>query len=149
MENEQATQPQKLEIEKSFKEKLKLYLFIVRPDNILPHPNERLAGIIGYRIEDAIVRAKQDHAKPGMGIIYTGDFIYIKDLIKLVGKEATTIQKEPILEKEPFLKEFIPVTNREQFIWNLNLLNDYYIENEEDRENVKKAIKNLNEPAKR
>jgi len=137
MTNQPTTKPAKYELEKEFKERLKLYLMSIRPFNSPVIPNEKLIGIVGYRENDAMTKARTTYNVPGFKILHNaGDNIPIEDLMRRIKLEGVVIAEAPT---ETVIN--LPVKpTKEQFVNNLKLFCDEMVTSDTNRKAVKKAI---------
>lgn len=137
-------QTQQLKIEKDIKEKLKLYLLILRDRQFSPFPGERLKGILAYRAEDALQEVKEKYSKPNLGFFYTGDYILPEELLRRietkgivisVPKEKPTIEPKPILPPQTLGVEGLKA--------GLLMAADNYLDEEQDRIDLKRLINKI------
>ncbi len=137
---EPTTKQTKYDLEKDFKEKLRLFLMSVRPILSPPIAVEKLVGIVGYRERDAMMKAQKEYATPGLKIAYNaGDSILIEDLMRTIKLEGVTIAESPV---ETTINMPIKPT-KEQFVNNLKLFADDFVDDEEDRKVLKKIINKI------
>lgn len=140
---EQQIEPKKLEIEKDFKEKLKLYFIIIRPGIYPPIPNEHVKGILAYRTEDALARAKQDEEQPGLAFIYTGNYIYVDELLKRIKTEGVTIISTPKKTVPQAIMYPPSKIGLEGFKVGLKMAAEEYLEDEKDKKKAKELINKI------
>jgi len=129
------TQPTKYDLEKHFKEKLKLFLMSIRPLNAPIIQNEKLTGIVGYRENDAMNKARTIYNVPGFKILHNaGDNIPIEELLRRIKVEGVTIA-------EPQTIVNLPVKpSKEQFVNNLKLFADEMVTSDTDKKVLKRII---------
>lgn len=139
--------PNKYNIEKDFKEKLKIFFMIVRPAMHPPIQGEKVIGVVAYRPEDAMRKAKDEHdAQQGLTIISYGDNVSIVELLSRINVEGVTVAA-PIAEVPQMPKfEKAPVMGIEGLKSGLlYILNEKTIEGieEKDQEDLKRIIGNI------
>ena len=138
--------PIKYEIEKEFKEKLKIYFLIVRPANISPIQNERAIGVVAYKTDEAIKKAQQNWSAPGMVIISHGDYVLMDEILSKVNVEGLTIIEAPQIRDEIQPGQIIqPRMGIQGFKEGLLLAMNEYVKEEEDKKSLKRIIENIDE----
>jgi hypothetical protein len=132
----------KYNIQKDFKEELKVFLFVVRPSNCVVNP-EKLVGVLGYRSEDVIKTAGQQFCPPGSGLVAFshGDYIPVSKILEAV-KGKTSFEKINI---KPVVQPIIspPKYSKEQFISGLLLVCDDFVKNKNDKKEIKRIISGI------
>ena len=131
-------QDKKLKLNRRVEQDLKLWFFIVHPDK--PYiKNEAILTVVGYDLESANVKARQD-AK-GMPLTYTGQNAIIKDLISQLhlGESAIISVEEPEQVKLPPKEKF----GKEQFKSGLLMALKEFIKDKKDKEILSKIIEKL------
>ena len=141
-------QESKFDLEKDFKEKLKLFLFLAKNDPQPPPREYKIVGILDYRSQDALPKAAQQ-SKNGF-VYYGGDYISIDHLLSKIASsdfsDILKIEKDISItggvEETPSEKLFSAETllGIDQFKHSLELVLDAYIKDEKDREELRKII---------
>lgn len=133
------TKQKRYDLEKTFKEKLKLFFMIVRPGNIPAIPKERAIGVIAYRPEEAIKKGTEDFApdKSGLVAIWKGDYVEMEELMKGAGmmKQEVSSQPQPKPTRKPMGKD--------KFKWSLQLAKDEYLTSQKDKKDLERIIKKI------
>ena len=142
MTEELKIEPEKFKLKKDFEEKLKIYFLFVKDDQAMPH-GQIIGAIVAYRPEDALTKARQDY--PNKNIFWQGQFVTIEDLLKMLYSEEgiITIKIEPkeiSFQKERILPQKL---NKEQFVQGLQLATDEFVKDENDKKNIKEALKKI------
>ena len=135
-------QQKKYEIKKTFNEALKIYFLIVRPAIIPPIMNERAIGVVAYKVEDAVEKAREDYATPGMTAISHNDYISVEDMLKKINVEGITIVSAPQSPRD-VKPEKKPTIGLEGLKAGLLLAMEEYVKNKEDQEHLKRIVSNL------
>lgn len=125
--------------EMTFKEKLKIYLFLITPPEIDIPPNIQLDGVLAYRIEEASQKIKP--TKPtGFRITYTGNYLYVDKILERVGGLKTGQFPQIVLKTSKGIGDFKA---------GLLLMAEEYIKDEKDREDLKRIIEKIDEDSKK
>lgn len=133
MENNLSTTSIPLALEREAKEKLKLFLMLIKKDNLMP-VGETIGVVIAYNSPEAISRAKQDY--PGMYIFYQeGNYLLVEELMKIIQLEEMKLSVAPI-EVE------LPKMSKESFVASLKLVADDFL-NPKDSTTLKKIIEKI------
>jgi len=132
---------QKLFISRSAEERLKIFYIITRPITTPQIMGEKVHGVLCYRPEDAMETIKRSETLPNRSIVWTGHYDFVDEIIgKVKGKvPGGVVVKKPSVPKE---KNDLPT--KQQFLWNLQLVNDEMtkgILKKEDKESLKRIIK--------
>jgi len=138
---------QKFKIEKDIKEKLKLYLLILRERQFPPIPGERLTGVLSYRVEDALLEVKERCGKSNTAIIYTGDYILLEELFKKIETKGVVISAP---EEKPKVESMI-VSEKlgiKGFKASLMMVMSEYIKDEQDKKDLERILNKINEKEK-
>lgn len=134
------TQINKLEMTKKFDEKLKLFLFDIRPKAFPVVPEEKMMGIIDYRADEAVEKLKRTVPLiPGFAGFHTGDFILIEDILKEVA-DYTPVQRTELIIKEEPIRE---INDIEKFKNCLLLAAEKFVGDDRDREVLKVIISKI------
>jgi len=132
----------KLELKKEASLDLLVYFFIShRPEITLK--DEKCIVIMAYDLETAMIRAGIETQKTGienLKIFYTGQKVNISDLISKLHLEGivapqSTEEKLPEIPKEEMTKQ--------QFIYNILLAADQFIQDPEKRKQLKDLLKEI------
>ena len=132
------------ELEKQFKEKLKIYFFCARTANPLTPQviNERFFGVVGYRQEDAFKRANEMYKDvPQTAIITHGDNTLIEDLLRNVKVEGVVLP--PPLPQKPPQTIVQPMIGKEGLRAGLLYALDHYVKDEEKNKSLKKMVEEI------
>jgi len=122
---------------------LKAYFFIGKSENIWAN-REGIHTIFSYDLDQAIKKANET-APAGFFIKHIAA-VPVRELFKLIDVEGSAFIKEtkvdealaplpPVIEKK---------TTREQFIYNLKLATDEFVENKEDKIKLEEIINKIN-----
>ncbi len=136
-EQTQPIQVPKLTLKREEEQELKVYFFIARQDKIEVQ-NEMVQATLAYRLEDALLRAKQE-AKEWQ-VVYHGQNVPVRELIEKIYIEKSiappiTDEKLPEIPQKEMTKQ--------NFIWNCLLLADKFIEDPQKREQLKELLKEI------
>jgi hypothetical protein len=129
------------EMEREFREKLKIFLFFVKTENIVPDSEkEKIGMIIAYRPQDAIDKAIVEY--PGKNIFYQGQSMEVEEFIKGVAwvGNMSDIKKEVELPLQPAIKT--EDLSKEKFKAGLLLVLNKFTK-EDDKETLLKIINNI------
>ncbi len=120
--------------------KLKIFLFNTRPIQYPPVPNEKNWAVVAWKLDDAMSFVHEEVAKNApvsMNVIYSGNFVEAEKMIEQIRGFAPA---EPVKVAELNL----PAMSRDQFIWNLQLVCDSFVQDDEDKNKIKEILKKLN-----
>lgn len=148
-EKPEETEEERIKLEKEFKEKLKLYLIIMRPIDSPAITVERAVGVLAYRPVDAIAKAQQIWGGEGIGTVYHGDYILMEQLLSLLDEEEIEERKEKTKarkKKTSQKTENQPKMPLETFKASLLMVMNEYVEDEKDRKTLARIIKKISTP---
>lgn len=139
---EEITTTEKYPLQKTFQEeeKLKIFFMCVQDKSTIP-PKVKFVGVISYRHLDAVEKARKMWAEnqPRVFIASHGDFEFMEEILKRVNCEGITIINQiPVRSPENPKK-----IGKDQLKYDLMLVLDDYVKDEEKRKVLKNIIEEI------
>ena len=129
----------KYNLTRDFKEKLKLFLMIVKPRMLPPVPEEKPICVVAYRAEDAVAESNRSFGNGENAIYYGGVFVLVEDIIKRINEVGGGVEAMP---QSPLVL-VPPPLGVEGFRSGLLMACDRFLEDEEDKKMIKGIINKL------
>jgi len=134
----------KFNIEANQKVPLKLFVLSVQDGRVIINVPQDLRLILSYSREDAIKTAKKDYPADKLLRITEKGSMEVSNLLKVLNLPQE--QAIPLKQEEIFIT---PQMKKQEFVNGLMLVTDQFVESDEDKETIKKILKNVQLEKKR
>ena len=133
---------QKYDMERAFKEKLKLFFIIVRFAHI---QKERVVGVVAYKQEDAMRKMDDDYKdQSGVSFVSYGDFVLIEEILSSINVKGVVIKQSiPLTPKFEKDSEPQPVLGVGAFKSSLLLVLNEYVKEGKDQKELRRIVSNI------
>ncbi len=131
-------------MEKSFQEKLKLFLLVIQPAVFPDIPNLHVVAHLAYRYEDALLKTKEATPKD-MSIYFNGDFVVIEKLLAAINdvQGGVKIESPGVIPAPQPLPAAVPTMGFEGFKAGLLMALHEYVYDEQDVQDLKRIISRM------